>query len=512
MPPPIPTFSQLYQPHYTIIKIPLFTIKSNNGNSIISIKPINPSLLTTHSFSLTNSSLKHTTKNLIDFKDKTTRFRLKNLVQNITSLSSSKNKTDILQQILEKDTAEFQIQTISDFNHLLTALVIAKELELCQTIFTKLSSFHLVPDSCTYSVMIRCHCEKNDAEEAKRVLFTVLENGFEPDAATITVLINSLCKRGKVKKAMEVFRFVERKGLKLGVQPYNCLLKGLSYVGRVEVAVEILMKMKETNLGVDIYSYSAVMNGLCKVGRSDEAMRLFNEAIGIGLVPNVVTFNALIQGYSRECRPVEGVGVLKMMKEHGCVPDYISYSTVLHGLLKWNEIVAALWIYKEMVEIGFEVDLRMMGTLVRRLCKKSWREKCLLEDAYEVFEKMKEKSLVVDKRTIEVMVEAYCRGKKFDEAFVSLNDMVRWGYSLEAIVFEKVIRGLCRQGRVDEAVSSLLLLHAKGGILDRNCFQVLVKEVNAHGRVFCGSFLFGLALKRGVVLVPNKELQGDKRC
>ncbi|KAL5058332.1 hypothetical protein RYX36_029936 [Vicia faba] len=510
MPPPIPTFSQLSQPHHTLIK--------SNNNNTINIKPINPSLLTTHSSSLTNSSIKQSTNNLIDFKDKTTRFRLKNLVRSITSLSSSKNKTHILEQILEKDDTIFQIQTISDFNHLLMALVIAQEPELFQTIFTKLPSFHLVPDCCTYSIMIRCHCEKNDVDEAKRLLFTVLENGFEPDAATITVLINSLCKKGKVKKAMEVFGFMERKGLKLGVQAYNCLLKGFCYVGRVEEAVEILMKMKERNLGlvgvlgVDIYSYSAVMNGLCKVGRSDEAMRLFNEAIEIGLIPNVVIFNALIQGYSREGRPVEGVGVLKMMKEHGCVPDCISYSTALHGLLKWDEIVAALWVYKEMVEIGFEVDLRMMGTLVRRLCKKSWREKCLLEDAYEVFEKMKEKGLVVGKRTMEVMVEAYCRGKKFDEALVSLNDMVRWGYSLEAICFEKGIRGLCRQGRVDEAVSSLVLLHANGGILDRNCFEVLVNELDALGRVFCGSVLFGLAMKQGVVLVRDKDVQADKRC
>ncbi|KAK2414919.1 pentatricopeptide repeat-containing protein [Trifolium repens] len=412
-------------------------------------------------------------------------------------------------QILQKNASEFQ--TISDFNHLLMALVIAQKSELCQTIFTKLSSFHLVPDSCTYSIMIRCHCEKNEVEEAKRVLFTVLENGFQPDSATITVLINSLCKRGKIKKAMEIFEFMKRKGLKHSVQQYNCLLKGLSYVGKIEEALEILMNMKETNLGVDVYSYSVVMNGLCKIGRSDEAMKLFNEAVGIGLIPNVVTFNTLIQGYSIEGRPMESVGVLKMMKKHECVPDYISYSTVLHGLLKWNETVEAFGIYKEMVEIGFEVDLRMMKTLVRRLCRISWKENGLLEDAYEVFEKMKERGLVVDKRTIEVMIKACSKREKFDEVLMNLIDMVRWGYSLKGVAFENVIEGLCGQGRVDEAVSTLFLLHANGGIGDRVCYDLLVNELIAHRRVFCASFLFGFALKQGVVLVHNKELQANKR-
>lgn len=502
---PITKCFQLFVPHYTLIKTPSFTKSNNHPN----MSPVKPLLITAHSFSLTNSSLQHTTNNnLINFNHKTTKLRIKALVQNIKSLSSFKNKPDkILQKILQKD-AQFQIQTISDFNHLLMALLISKEFNLCLIMFTKLSSFQLVPDCCTYSIIIRCHCEKNDVEEAKGVLFTVLENGLQPYSATITVLINSLCKRGKVKKAMEVFEFMRRKGLKLGVQPYNCLLKGLSYIGRVDEAIEILMGMKKrTNLdlGVDVYSYNAVMDGLCKVGRSDESMGLFNEAIEIGLVPNVVTFNTLIQGYSREGRPMECLGVLKMMKKHDCVPDCISYSTVLHGLLKWNEIVAAFGVYKEMVGIGFEVDLRMMGTLVRRLCKRSLKEKGLIHDADEVFEKMKDRGLVVDKRTVEVMVQAYCWRDKFDEALANLNDMVRWGYSLEAIEFEKVIEGFCGQGRVDDALSSLLLLHANGGIVDRVCYEVLVNELNARGRVFCASFLFGVALKQGVVLVPNKE-------
>lgn len=106
-------------------------------------------------------------------------------------------------QILENRDTEFQ--TISDFNHLLMALVVAHEPEICLSIFKELPSFEVEPDCCTYSIMIRCHCEKNDVDEAKKVLEGVLENGSQPDAATVTVLVNSLCKRGKVQKAMEVF-------------------------------------------------------------------------------------------------------------------------------------------------------------------------------------------------------------------------------------------------------------------------------------------------------------------
>ena len=51
-------------------------------------------------------------------------------------------------------------------------------------------------------------------------------------------------------------------------------------------------------------------------------------------------------------------------------------------LLKWGKIRAALGVYKENVGIGFEVEGRMMSTLLSGLCMKSWKEKNLVHDAY----------------------------------------------------------------------------------------------------------------------------------
>ncbi|XP_054782762.1 putative pentatricopeptide repeat-containing protein At3g16710, mitochondrial [Prosopis cineraria] len=314
--------------------------------------------------------------------------------------------------------------------------------------------------------------EKIDLDEAERVLGSMLENGFQPDAETLTILVNSFCKRGRMKKAVEIFDLMNRIGTKPTIQTYNCLLKGLCYVGKVEEAYEMLMKMKKMKIPLkpDIYSYTAVMDGLCKVGRSDEARELLDEAEELmGLKPNVITFNTLFQGYSREGRPLEAISVLKLMKKKNCVPDYISYATLLHGLLKWNQIRDALKIYKEMERFGFEVDARMMGTLVRRLCRESRKEKGMLEDACQVFEKMTRRdSIVVDQRTHEVMIQA-----------------------------------LCARGRTEEAVSTLLLMDENGRIPSGLCFDALIKELNAQGRLLGHPDLFGYAMKRGGVQVNS---------
>ncbi|XP_015961282.1 pentatricopeptide repeat-containing protein At1g62680, mitochondrial-like [Arachis duranensis] len=489
---PFHTFSQLLQPRITFATTP--TNNNNNNLSSCTTRPSNKLLLPP-----TLSLSSNTQRNDLDFHDRTTRLHIKRHVHKITTLSSTNSKTQILRN-LEKDAESFK--TSSDFNHLLMALVIAQQHEVCLILFTKLQSFKVLPNGCTFSIVIRCHCERNDPDEAKKVLDTLLQNGFLPDEVTMNVLMSSLCKKGKVQKAREVFEVMREKGFKMSVQSHNCLLKGLCYVGRVEEALDLLNEMKNETplLNPDVYSYTVVMDGLCKVGLSDEAMGLLNEAVRVGIVPNEVTFNTLIEGYSREGRPLEGVLVLELMKKkHGCVPGYVNYSTVLHGLLKWNEIPAAFKVYKEMVELGIEVDSRMMAKLARRLCRLSRRERGLLRDACQVFEKMTEKGFVVDQRTLEVIFEALLWGEKFDEALEVLNDMVKLGYSPKAIAFDKVIQGFSANGKLEEAVSILLFWLGNGGVPHKFSYEMLIKELNAQGRLICASILLGAAFKQGVV-------------
>ncbi|KAM0991728.1 hypothetical protein ACFX2I_010054 [Malus domestica] len=166
------------------------------------------------------------------------------------------------------------------------ALVIAEEPDIALSLFVEISSAHwLVPDSVTFSFLLRCYCGEYDLDGARGGLIHMVENGFYPDPATFTVL-------------------------------------GLCYVGRVEVAYDILMRIKKKNeVKPDIYTFSAVMDGFCKVGRSDEVMELLDEAMEIGLIPDVVSFNALFHGYCKEGRPMEGLNVSKKMKEMNCIPD-----------------------------------------------------------------------------------------------------------------------------------------------------------------------------------------------
>ena len=439
-----------------------------------------------------------------DFDERNSKFGIKNLVNEIKTLPSKERTKIITSRELNGD-----LGTTFEFNALLLDLLTAEEADLALKLFDEMSSYGLVADSWTFSIVIRCYCENKNLDEAERVLSYMLENGFHPNFSALAVLVNSLCKKGKLQRALGVLDIMGKIGYKPTVQTYNGLLKGLCYVGRVEEAFDMLMRMnKEAIIKPDIYSYTAVMDGLCKVGRSDEAVELLNEALDMGLAPDVVTFNTLFNGFCVEGRPSEGIKILKLMKERNCRPDYISYSTFLHGLLKWRKTKTALRIYDEMVGIGLKVDKKMVNSLVRVLCRRycRGRKKDSLEDAYRVFEKMKnDEESAVSPSTYDLMIQALCTGKKTDEASVNLQKMIRMGFSPRTITFNGVIQALCAEGKVLEALSHLVLLIENGRVPSRVCFNLLVDELNRRGNSLGACNVYGAALKRGLFPSSNPQ-------
>ncbi|XVF65944.1 hypothetical protein PTKIN_Ptkin09bG0291700 [Pterospermum kingtungense] len=171
------------------------------------------------------------------------------------------------------------------------------------------------------------------------------------------------------------------------------------------------------------------------------------------------------------------------MKEKNCMPDGISYSTLLNGLLKWGKIRAALGVYKEMVGIVFVVDGRMMSTLLRGLCAKSWKENDLVQDAYLVFEKMRSRVSSIDHSTYGFVIRTLCRGKKMEEALDYLQQMIRMGYVPRTITFNNLIRALCLEGKISEALVVLVIMYENGKIPSRTSFDSLVKEFEKTGSV-----------------------------
>ncbi|KAK1428073.1 hypothetical protein QVD17_16900 [Tagetes erecta] len=430
------------------------------------------------------------------------------------------NPTTKIAQTLAEKIKYGKFETLTDFNHMFLTMVSADEIDLAYKFYSNLPNYNLSPNILTYSILVNCHCKRNKPMEAKHVLQHMISNGFgSPNVKTFTQVINSFCKKGNLTQAFQVFEMMGQVQCDPSINTYNCLLKGLCYVGRVEEANELLSRIKKSwkenakdasfkknqeMLKPDVYSFTAVMDGFCKVGRSDEALELLNEAIEMGLVPSIVSYNTIFNGYFKEGRPLEGFGLLEKMKERELNPDCVSYSTLLHGLLQWGEIRAGIRVHNEMVSLGFEVDERMMNTLLRGVCRKSRKEKDLLKDAYRLFDEMCKRGCDVDPCAFELMIEAFCNGNEMDKGFGKLCEMMSLGLCPRTFTLDVVVKGLCVEGKIEEAMWILVLVcRGRSEMFERVTFDVLINEMNRRDMVVNASCVYCVALKNGVTPLRN---------
>ncbi|KAK4802186.1 hypothetical protein SAY86_000389 [Trapa natans] len=496
--------SSLHHQQYSIIGIRSAHLSSTEQ------KPSSSSANRTVQSCLTAAEVQPTKFDVIPRRSR--RMHVQHLIEHIRAVHKKDRVEFLDRMVARRQDCSVGTGSSFDLNDLLMALVLAEEPDLALRTFSIVSvKGLLVPDSWTYSTLIRCHCMKGHLDEAQQVFDFMTESGFSPTVATVTELINSYCRKGGLKGAFAVFDSMGRIGISPTIQTYNCLIKGLCYVGRVEEALDMLKGiMNNGPVKPDIYTYTAVMDGFCKVGRSDEALELLKEAMEGGLSPNVVTYNTLFNGYTREGRPGKGLGVLRRMKERGCLPDCVSYRTLIHGLLKWGKARAALRVYREMEGSGFEVDERMMNVLVRGLCRASLKGSNananatdLLEGACQLFGKMQSMDLAVDYNTYGLVVSSLSVGRRSEEALVNVERMVGEGLWPRMIDLEGVIKGLCKEGKIKKALSVLVLMEGGRYPRRRVPYNILVTEFNRIGMVSSACSVYGIALKRGVI--PEKK-------
>ncbi|KAE8734046.1 Elongation factor P family protein [Hibiscus syriacus] len=152
-----------------------------------------------------------------------------------------------------------------------------------------------------------------------------------------------------------------------------------------------------------------------------------------------------------------------------------------------------------MVGIGFEVEGKMISSLLRGLSMKSWEEKDLVQDTNKVFEKMRERVTVIDHTSYSFVIRTLCMGRRMGEVVYHLEQMIEMGHIPRTITFKNVIQALFIEGKIGEALVVLVTMSENGKIPSRTSYDMLVKELNQQGLLFGACNVNVAALKRGVV-------------
>lgn len=136
-----------------------------------------------------------------------------------------------------------------------------------------------------------------------------------------------------------------------------------------------------------------------------------------------------------------------------------------------------------------------MNTLLRGVCRRSREERELVKQASDLFDEMRNGQYTICPWAYDLVVESLSNGNELDKAFMILNEMVTIGHSPRTFTFGVVTRSLSRTGDVDKALFVLMMQHKPCA----NHYDLVISELNRQGRSFDACYVYGAALKRGVM-------------
>ncbi|KAK9274728.1 hypothetical protein L1049_021979 [Liquidambar formosana] len=184
-------------------------------------------------------------------------------------------------------------------------------------------------------------CRIKNVEEAKKLLFKMIDAGPLPGNAVFNSLINALSKAGDMEEAKEMMKLMESRGLKPDVYTYSVIMSGYVKGGQMEDACKVLSEAKKKHTKLTPVTYHILIRGYCKLEEFDKALKLFSEMKDFGVQPNTDEYNKLIQSL---CLKALNWGMaeklLEEMKENG-----LHLNGITRGLIR---------AVKEMEEEGVE--------------------------------------------------------------------------------------------------------------------------------------------------------------
>jgi pentatricopeptide repeat protein len=167
------------------------------------------------------------------------------------------------------------------------------------------------PQFSTYRVVIECCVKAHQAEQAERILQSMIRRGVIPTTDLFEQVIGSLSRRSQWRRMVSLLDVLD--DLRMVVPPslkiYNTILAACAKAKEVVVAKNILLRMKK-HFKPNVMSYNSVMAACASTSRWQDALAILDQCHREpGVNPDIYTYTNAIRACAKGtmkimCSPV----------------------------------------------------------------------------------------------------------------------------------------------------------------------------------------------------------------
>ncbi|KAK4275805.1 hypothetical protein QN277_018826 [Acacia crassicarpa] len=257
--------------------------------------------------------------------------------------------------------------------------------------------------------------------ELVKEVFEIKQNyGISPTLASYLYLLRSYLRSDRILDALNFFNDLRRHGVK-NRRLYNNIIIGLCRIKRTDMALKLLSEMMIDKLTPSIGCYENLVQSLCWEKRYLEAIKLVNDYEKMGrcltsAIGNVFLFHSL------QAPEIYDICVrLREVKE-----EEFSGSSMLSLII--GVFSGRLRVYlhsenmEELIEKCFPLDRYTYNLLLLRA---SWSD---IDQVRELFDRMCQKGYCPDRFTYNIMLRAFLKHGRKEEAKLCFEEMLRNGF------------------------------------------------------------------------------------
>lgn len=233
---------------------------------------------------------------------------------------------------------------------------------------------------------------------------------------------------------------------------YTTLMKGYMIAGRITDTLRMLEAMshqEDTACHPNHVTYTTVISAFVKAGSMDRARQVLAEMTRIRVPANLVTYNILLKGHCQQLQMDEAKNLIEdMINDAKIEPDVVSYNTLIDGCIRVDDSAGALYYFNEMRSRGIAPSKLSYTTLMKAFAL-SGQPKL----ARKVFDEMlRDPRVKVDIVAWNMLIEAYCRHGKVEEAKKVVEEMKEKGFYPNVATYGSLANGIALARKPGEAL------------------------------------------------------------
>ncbi|KAL0714942.1 hypothetical protein Bca4012_021921 [Brassica carinata] len=294
------------------------------------------------------------------------------------------------------------------------------------------------------------------------------------------VLLRAFCAEREMKEARSVFEKMHSR-FNPDVKTMNILLLGFKEAGDVTATELFYHEMVRRGFEPNAVTYGVRIDGFCKKRNFGEALRLFEE-MGRGKKVEVTLqiVTTLIHGAGVVRNKVKARQLFDEIPERGLRRDCGVYNALMSALMRCGDVSGAMQVMEEMEEDGIEADSVTFHSVFIGMMK---CKEFGFDGVCELYQKMKERSLVPKTPTVVMLMKLFCRNGEVNLGLDLWKYMVEKGYCPHGHALELLTTALCARRRGDDAFECSRQTVERGRCLSEPVYRMLETSLSSRGEL-----------------------------